>query len=32
VVRVIDRKTREVVSQVPDEYVLRLAEDMKKPG
>jgi flagellar protein FlaG len=32
VVRVIDRKTREVVSQVPEEYVLRLAEDMKKPG
>ena len=30
VVRVINRKTREVVSQVPEEYVLRLAEDLKK--
>jgi uncharacterized FlaG/YvyC family protein len=32
VVRVINRKTREVVSQVPEEYVLRLAEDLKKSG
>jgi uncharacterized FlaG/YvyC family protein len=30
VVRVINRKTREVVSQVPEEYILRLAEDLKK--
>jgi flagellar protein FlaG len=30
VVRVVNRKTREVISQVPEEYVLRLAEDMKK--
>lgn len=30
VVRVINRKTKEVVSQVPEEYVLRLAEDLKK--
>jgi flagellar protein FlaG len=30
VVRVLDRKTKEVVSQVPPEYVLRLAEDMKQ--
>jgi len=30
VVRVVNRKTREVLSQVPEEYVLRLAEDMKK--
>jgi uncharacterized FlaG/YvyC family protein len=29
VVRVVNRQTREVVSQVPPEYVLRLAEDMK---
>ena len=28
VVRVINRKTREVVSQVPEEYVLRIAEDI----
>ncbi len=32
VVRVINRKTKEVVSQVPEEYVLRLAEDLKKSG
>jgi uncharacterized FlaG/YvyC family protein len=32
VVRVVNRKTREVVSQVPEEYVLRLAQDMKKLG
>jgi len=32
VVRVVNRKTREVLSQVPEEYVLRLAEDMKKLG
>jgi flagellar protein FlaG len=30
VVRVLNRKTQEVVSQVPPEYVLRLAEDMKQ--
>ncbi len=30
VVRVVNRKTSEVISQVPEEYVLRLAEDMKK--
>ena len=32
VVRVVNRNTREVISQVPEEYVLRLAEDMKKLG
>lgn len=32
VVRVINRKTREVLSQVPEEYVLRLAEDIKRSG
>jgi flagellar protein FlaG len=32
VVRVVNRKTREVISQVPEEYVLRLAEDLKKLG
>ena len=29
VVRVVNRQTNEVVSQVPAEYVLRLAEDLK---
>ena len=29
VMRVVNRKTSEVVSQVPEEYVLRLAEDLK---
>ena len=28
VVRVVDRKTNEVLSQLPPEYVLRLAEDL----
>jgi uncharacterized FlaG/YvyC family protein len=30
VVRVVNRRTREVVSQIPAEYVLRLAEDLPK--
>jgi uncharacterized FlaG/YvyC family protein len=30
VVRVVNRNTREVISQVPEEYVLRLAADIKK--
>jgi uncharacterized FlaG/YvyC family protein len=30
VVRLVDRKTREVVAQAPPEYVLRLAEDLAK--
>ena len=29
VLRVVNRKTSEVVSQVPAEYVLRLAEDLR---
>jgi uncharacterized FlaG/YvyC family protein len=29
VIRVVNRKTDEVVSQIPAEYVLRLAEDLK---
>jgi uncharacterized FlaG/YvyC family protein len=29
VIRVVNRKTEEVVSQIPAEYVLRLAEDLK---
>ena len=32
VVRVINRRTGEVISQVPDEYLLRVAEDLKKSG
>ena len=31
-IRVVNRKTSEVVSQVPEEYVLRLAEDIKQSG
>ena len=30
VIRVVNRKTEEVVSQIPPEYVLRLAEDLKQ--
>jgi len=30
VVRVVNRKTNEVVSQIPPEYVLRLAADLKQ--
>lgn len=30
VVRVVDRKTKEVLSQVPPEYVLRLAQTLKQ--
>lgn len=30
VIRIVNRKTNEVVSQVPPEYVLRLAENMMK--
>ena len=30
VVRIVNQKTQEVVSQIPAEYVLRLAEDAKK--
>jgi uncharacterized FlaG/YvyC family protein len=29
VIQVINRNTREVVSQIPEEYLLRLAEDLK---
>ena len=32
VIRVVNRKTSEVVSQVPEEYVLRLAEGIKQSG
>jgi uncharacterized FlaG/YvyC family protein len=31
VIKVINRKTKDVVSQIPPDYVLRLAEDLK-PG
>jgi len=31
VIRIVNRKTNEVVSQVPPEYVLRLAQEMKNP-
>jgi uncharacterized FlaG/YvyC family protein len=29
VIRVVNRKTEEVISQIPAEYVLRLARDLK---
>lgn len=32
VVKVVNRSTGDVVSQVPAEYVLRLAEDLKQKG
>jgi len=31
VIRLVDRKTSEVISQIPPEYVLRLAEQLKTP-
>ncbi len=30
VIRVVNRKTNEVISQIPPEYVLRLAQDLKR--
>jgi uncharacterized FlaG/YvyC family protein len=32
VVRIVDRKTRAVVQQIPSEQVLRLAEEVKQQG
>jgi uncharacterized FlaG/YvyC family protein len=32
IMRVVDRKTQEVVMQLPPEYVLRLAEDLNQKG
>jgi uncharacterized FlaG/YvyC family protein len=35
VIRLVNRKTEEVLAQIPEEYVLRLAEDLKpknQPG
>lgn len=32
VIRLVDRKTKEAISQAPPEYVLRLAEDLKRQG
>jgi uncharacterized FlaG/YvyC family protein len=32
VVQVINRRTREVVSQVPPEYILALSEDLRSPA
>jgi uncharacterized FlaG/YvyC family protein len=29
VLQLINKKTKEVISQIPEEYVLRLAEDLK---
>jgi len=30
-IRVVNRKTKEIVSQIPPDYVLRLAESLKIP-
>ena len=30
VIRIVDRNTREVVRQIPEEYVLRMAEELKR--
>jgi uncharacterized FlaG/YvyC family protein len=30
VVRIVNKKTREVVQQIPPEYVLRMAEEIKR--
>ena len=32
VVKVVDRNTNEVISQIPAEYLLRLAKDLKQPS
>lgn len=32
VLRVVNKKTQEVISQIPPEYVLRLAEDGRQGG
>lgn len=32
VMRIVNRKTNEVVSQIPPEYILRLAENLKESG
>ncbi len=32
VLRIVNRKTREVVRQVPPEYVLRMAEELRDPN
>ncbi len=32
VVRIIDKETREVIQQIPPEYVLRMAEELKTNG
>ena len=31
-VRIINRKTNEIVRQIPPEYALRMAEDMRREG
>lgn len=31
-VRIINRKTNEVIRQIPPEYALRMAEDLKREG
>lgn len=31
VVRLVDKETRQVIRQIPAEYILRMAQDMPKP-
>jgi flagellar protein FlaG len=31
ILRIVNRKTKEVVRQVPEEYVLRLARELRRP-
>jgi uncharacterized FlaG/YvyC family protein len=32
VIRIIDRETKEVVDQIPPEYILRMAEELRNGG
>ncbi|MBZ5596286.1 MAG: flagellar protein FlaG [Acidobacteriia bacterium] len=32
VIRIVNKNTKEVVEQIPPEYVLRLAEELRHPG
>jgi uncharacterized FlaG/YvyC family protein len=32
VVRIVDRITNEVIRQIPPEYILRMAQDLKGPS
>ena len=32
IVRIVDRTTNEVIRQIPPEYILRMAQDLKSPA